>query len=100
MKSISDFDISGTQLDGEKVQKENIMGKEIEIHNFVELTSEADPNQTYLIIQGKLKGKFITFTSGTALMNQLKRVGKENLPIKATITTKKGKYNRDYYLFE
>jgi len=100
MKSIKDFDTSGTQLEGEKVQKEDILGKEIEIHDFVELTSEADANQTYLIIQGKLTGKFITFTSGVAIMNQLKRVGKDNLPIKGTLAKKKGKFNRDYYLLE
>ena len=100
MKSIKDYDTSGTQLEGEKVQKEDILNKEIEIHDFVELTSEADPNQTYLIIQGKLEGKFITFTSGVAIMNQLNRVGKENLPIKATVTKKKGKFNREYYLLE
>lgn len=98
MKKFAEFDTSGEQLEGEKTKKEDLLGKEFEIHKWVELTSQANPNETFFVIQGKLDGKFITFTSGLAIKNQLNKVGIENMPIEAKLEQRKNKQGRDYYL--
>lgn len=97
-KPISDFDTGGVQLEGERTKKDDLLGKKIEIIDWIELPSQNSPNETFLVIQGKADGKLVTFSSGVALKNQLIRVTKENLPVEGTLETRKGKNQRNYFI--
>ncbi|MEM1544344.1 MAG: hypothetical protein QXD79_08275 [Candidatus Methanomethylicia archaeon] len=97
IKNISDLIPTAKLFDGERVSKDDIEGKELIIKDFAEIPSRYEGRESFLVIQAQCDDKTVVFTGSTVIDKKLKLIGKENLPVKATLKFVKGMKGRRYW---
>ena len=95
--SFSDHE-SSVDFEGEQVELNSIVNKEIVVKNYEELPSNFGPEgSVFLIVQAELEGQLITFSTGSKpVIDKIRRL-KDKLPLKGTIVTKRSTSGRKYY---
>ena len=90
----------GAQLDGDRIEIEKILGDDIELLDFVFLKGdEKYGGKDFAVIQFHHEGKLLTTSTGAAvIVEALKEMPKQYLPVDVTIIREKGKSSGRGYL--
>lgn len=97
MHSFKDFNIRPqiNSFVGEKIQVQKLFNLEIIVHDFkIEPSKKVEGTELLTLQIEKSNEKRIVFTGSTVLIDQIKRVGKNQFPFTTTI-----KGDNDYYEF-
>jgi hypothetical protein len=97
-KDLSDVLPVAEKLEGERIEKDELVGKKFEVVNFVLLPSSFEGAGEFTVVQAKMNGKLYTFSAGQVISKKLVAVGIDNLPFtcKMVQTASKNK-GRKYY---
>jgi hypothetical protein len=95
----------GVNLEGERMELEEILGKDIKLTDFVFLTSTKYEKESgkseFAVIQFELEGTlYTTSTGGRVVVDALKQMPKNYLPVTIKIIKAKSKEGRRYYSIE
>lgn len=99
-KDISDVLPQGEMLEGEKIDKEELVGKKFEITKFVLLPSSFEGSTEFAVVQIRYEGKFRTFNVSDTMTKTLAML-KDELPVSAKLAKIKSKKHkgREYFSF-
>lgn len=100
MKRLTDYvNVGGSQLEGERVNLEDVLGEDIKLTDFIFMPStKYEKKGEFAIIQFEYEGKLCTTsTGGEVVVNALKQMPKNYLPVIIKIVKVKGKR---YYSLE
>jgi hypothetical protein len=80
-KDIADMLPQPEQLEGEKMTKDQLENKILEVTKFAILPSSYEGSTEFAVVQARLSGKFCTFSAGSVIMKKLQTIGLDNLPV-------------------
>lgn len=87
------------RMDGERTEKNTLIGKEIKIADYMIMDSKFD-NSQWAIVQAEDDGKQITFSANSFQLKQLKQVESDKFPLKVKIATKPSETGKEFIRFE
>ena len=97
MRDIEDLLPTPETLQGDKVVKEDLLDKVINIKDFITLPSKYHDNEEFAVIQAEVDGKTVTFAGTKAISDKVMRIGRENLPYMAKVVQKTSKAGNKYF---
>lgn len=98
MKDLSDVLPQAEKLEGERIDKEDLVGKKFEVTSFVMLPSSFEGAGEFTVVQIKMNGKLHTFSAGQVISKKLVAVGIDNVPFMAKLIKVKSKNKgRSYF---
>ena len=97
MKDINEVLPTPERLEGEKTDKNELLGKTIIIKKFALLSSAFEGQDEFSVVQAELNGKLITFAGGSVVTDKLKNITMANLPVRCKLDMVKSKMGRGYW---
>lgn len=101
-KRLTDYVQAGVQLEGDRINLEDILGEDIELTDFVFLPGVKFEGE-FAVIQFRRHDStqvFTTSTGGKVVMEALKQMPKNYLPVDIKIIRTKGKSGTKYLTIE
>lgn len=97
MKNIGDILPQAEKLEGAATDKNELIGKVLEIKNFAILSSSYEGQDEFAIVQANCDGKLVTFAAGQVIKDKLQTITKGGLPVRAKLVLTKSKKGRGYF---
>lgn len=98
-KDIGDVLPTPETLEGERIEKEDLVDEVFDVTDYVLLPSSFEGVSEFAVVQISHKGQKRTFAAGQVITKKLMSIGKDVLPVRAKLvkTTSKKNKSRKYF---